>query len=118
MAITVYTYRSCDSCRRAVRWLKEQGIDFVEKPIREEPPTAQELSRALAWAGGDGRRVFNTSGRDYRALALGPQLAAQSQAEKIALLRSNGNLVRRPFLVTASQVIAGFDEVAWRDAVG
>jgi hypothetical protein len=26
--------------------------------------------------------------------------------------------VRRPFLVTASQVIAGFDEVAWRDAVG
>jgi arsenate reductase-like glutaredoxin family protein len=35
----------------------------------------------------------------------------------MALLRSNGNLVRRPFLVTASQVIAGFDEAAWRDAV-
>lgn len=118
MAITVYTYRSCDSCRRAVRWLTDQRIDFVEKPIREEPPTAQELARALAWAGGDGRRAFNTSGRDYRALGLGAQLAERSETEKIALLRSNGNLVRRPFLVTGRQVIAGFDEAAWRDALG
>jgi arsenate reductase len=118
MAVTVYTYRSCDSCRRAVRWLQDQRIDFVEKPIREEPPPAQALARALAAAGGDGRRVFNTSGRDYRALALGPQLAGYSEAEKIALLRSNGNLVRRPFLVTQTQVIAGFDETAWRDAIG
>jgi arsenate reductase len=118
MAITVYTYRNCDGCRRAVRWLQAQGATFVEKPIRDEPPTEAELKRALAWAGGDGRRVFNTSGRDYRELGLGAQLPDLTEAEKVARLRANGNLVRRPFLVTPRHVRAGFDEAAWREVLG
>lgn len=118
MSVTVYTYRNCDGCRRAVRWLEAQGIPFAEKPIREQPPSEAELRRALAWAGGDGRRVFNTSGRDYRALDLGSQLADLTDSEKIAHLRAKGNLVRRPFLVTPKHVRAGFDEAAWREALG
>lgn len=118
MSITVYTYRNCDGCRRAVRWLQAEGIAFAEKPIREQPPSEAELKRALAWAGGDGRRVFNASGRDYREQGLGAQLADLSEGEKIARLRANGNLVRRPFLVTPKHVRAGFDEAAWREALG
>lgn len=117
MDVTVYTYHGCDGCRRAVRWLQARKIAFVEKPIRDEPPTVEELTRALAWAGADGRRVFNTSGRDYRALGLGARLTALAETEKIALLRSNGNLVRRPFLVAGVRTIAGFEETAWREAL-
>jgi arsenate reductase (glutaredoxin) len=46
--LTVYTYANCDTCRRAVKWLRAQNVDFVEKPIRETPPTTAELRTMLA----------------------------------------------------------------------
>jgi arsenate reductase len=114
--ITVYTYAGCDTCRKAVKWLRAQGVDFTEKPIRETPPTPAELRRMLAEFGGERRRLFNTAGQDYRALNLKDTLDALSDAEAVALLAGNGNLVKRPFLLGKKAGFAGFDEAAWTAA--
>jgi len=121
-ALTVYTYANCDTCRRAVKWLRAQGIAFVEKPIRETPPSPAELRTMLARLGGADalRRLFNTSGRDYREQKLGEKLPALSEAGAIALLASNGNLVKRPFALGAGEKgagLVGFDEAAWAAAL-
>jgi arsenate reductase len=69
-SMTVYTYSNCSTCRDAVKWLRARGVAFVEKPIRETPPSVAELQRMLAYQDGNLRRLFNTSGQDYRALGL------------------------------------------------
>ncbi|MET0262953.1 MAG: Spx/MgsR family RNA polymerase-binding regulatory protein [Rariglobus sp.] len=120
--LTVYTYANCDTCRRAVKWLRANGIAFVEEPIRETPPTPAELHTMLTRLGGPGalRKLFNTSGVDYRAQKLGEKLPSLSEAEAIALLAGNGNLVKRPFALGSggSDVgLVGFDEKVWAAAL-
>jgi arsenate reductase (glutaredoxin) len=117
-ALTIYTYANCDTCRGAVKWLRGQKIAFVEKPIRETPPSVAELRTMLAAKGGELRKLFNTSGRDYRAQQLGEKLPTLAPAGALALLAGNGNLVKRPFLLGTDGVAeVGFDERAWSAAL-
>ena len=78
---------------------------------------AAELRTALAAAGANLRRLFNTSGLDYRALGLGAKLDAMGTDEAIRLLAGNGNLVRRPFVAGPGVSLSGFDEKAWAAAL-
>lgn len=109
----IYTLATCDRCRAATKWLRAHGIEFEEVPIRESPPSIAELGTMLA-ATGQLRRLFNTSGRDYRAQKLGERLADLDAAGALALLHGNGNLVKRPFLIGHDVALVGFDEAEWR----
>jgi arsenate reductase len=111
--MTVYTYANCSTCRDAVKWLRARGVAFVEKPIRETPPSVAELQRMLAYQGGNLRRLFNTSGQDYRALGLADKFPAMTEAEALALLAGNGRLVKRPFVLGDGFGLVGFDPDAW-----
>jgi arsenate reductase len=113
--LTVYTYAKCSTCRSAVRWLEAHGLDFEERPIRETPPAEAELKRMLGAYGGKMTRLFNTSSQDYRDRKLNEKLPAMSEAEAFALLRSNGNLVKRPFLLGPKAALVGFKEAEWQD---
>ncbi|BET65515.1 arsenate reductase family protein [Opitutales bacterium ASA1] len=110
---TVYTYSGCDTCRRAVKWLRARKIEFTEKPIRQTPPTTAELSAMLRHQNGELRRLFNTSGQDYRAAGLKDELPTLQPAQALALLAANGNLVKRPFVLGPDFGLVGFDEALW-----
>ncbi|MBT5901977.1 MAG: Spx/MgsR family RNA polymerase-binding regulatory protein [Opitutaceae bacterium] len=115
--LVVYTYKKCSTCRKAVKWLEVEGITFQEKPIRETPPSQVELKRMLAAQDGNLKKLFNTSGGDYRELKLGPKLETMPAAEAFALLNGNGNLVKRPFLLTGDTGLVGFKEDLWAAAL-
>jgi arsenate reductase len=114
--LTVYTYAKCSTCRAATKWLREQGVPFEERPIRETPPSLAELRRMLAARDGELRRLFNTSGADYREQRLGEKLPELSADEALALLAGNGNLVKRPFALGEGVALTGFDAEAWQQA--
>ena len=116
-ALKIYTYAQCDTCRRAVNWLRAHGLDFAEIPIRETPPTPAELRTMLAAQGGELRRLFNTSGKDYREQGLGEKLPGMTESAALALLAGNGNLVKRPFLLGGRVALTGFDEATWASAL-
>jgi arsenate reductase len=118
--ITVYTYAGCESCRKAVKWLRANGVEFTEKAIRETPPSPAELKTVLKRLGGAGalRRLFNTAGQDYRAMGLKDQLPTMTEAEAVALLAKNGNLVKRPFVTGSKAGLAGFDAAVWKAQLG
>ena len=111
--LRVHTYAKCDTCRKAVKFLRAQGVAFEEIPIRETPPTRAELRTMLAAQGGQLRKLFNTSGGDYKALGLSAKLPALSEAEALNLLAGNGNLVKRPFALGDGVALVGFDEATW-----
>lgn len=118
--ITLYTYKNCDTCRKAAKWLAAKGIAFEERAIRETPPTVGELRAMLGLLGGERRRLCNTSGGDYRAENLGEILDTLPEADFLARLAANGNLVKRPFLLRSATKplgLVGFNEAAWRDAL-
>jgi len=112
----IYTYASCDTCRSATRWLRERKILFLEKPIRETPPSQTELKQMLKRQGGQLTKLFNVAGRDYRALELKTKLPRLNEDEALALLSENGNLVKRPFLLSEKVGLVGFDEATWKAA--
>lgn len=115
---TVYVYQKCSTCRDALQWLDARGIAHEVKAIRETPPSPAELATALEALGGDLRKIFNTSGMDYRALGLKDLLPTMKEAEAFDLLSKNGNLVKRPFLVGEGKVLVGFKEPRWQQALG
>ena len=115
--LRVYTYSKCDTCRRAVKFLRTRGTAFDEIPIRETPPTKRELAAMLATQNGEIRRLFNTSGADYKAMGLSVRLPSLSPAEAIDLLAANGNLVKRPFAIGDGIHLVGFDEARWSAAL-
>lgn len=109
----VYVHQNCETCRRALKWLNQRGIKFSALPVREQPPTVNELKRVLEVYGGEARRLFNTSGQDYRKLGLKTKLAKMTTEEMLDLLSRHGNLVKRPFVVTTKGGLVGFDEDDW-----
>jgi arsenate reductase len=115
--LKIYTLSNCDTCRAATKWLRARGLEFQEHAIRETPPTETELRTMLAAYHGEVRRLFNTSGRDYRELGLGEKMPSLSGAAAVDLLTSNGNLVKRPFLIGDRVALVGFSEGAWSAAL-
>lgn len=115
--ITVYCYQNCSTCREALRWLAERGIAHSVKEIRETPPSVGELRTALRAFDGDLRKLFSTSGTDYRALGIKDQLATMPAATAFKLLSHNGNLVKRPFLIGDGKVLIGFKRAEWERAL-
>jgi arsenate reductase len=113
----VYTYAKCGTCRDALKWLDQHGIPYEIKAIRETPPTPAELKSALKLMGGDLRKLFNTSGQDYREHGLKDRLPTLSEAQAIVLLSENGNLVKRPFLIGDGTALVGFKPEIWRKAL-
>ena len=116
--LTVYAYQACDTCRKALKWLKAQGISHEVKAIRETPPSPAELKAAVKAFGGELRPLFNTAGGDYRELGLKDKLPSMREDEAVALLSKNGNLVKRPFVLGDGVVLVGFKEDEWRKALG
>jgi arsenate reductase len=114
----VYAYKNCGTCQKASKWLVAQGVPFKEVPIRETPPTVAELKKMLKAMGGDMRKLFNTSGMDYKALNMKDKLPTMSEAEVLELLASNGNLVKRPFVLGDGVATVGFKEEVWAELFG
>lgn len=110
-------YAKCTTCQKAKKWLDEQGIEYVERPIKEQNPTKEELAEWIGRSGLSSRKFFNTSGLLYRAMELKEKLPAMSEEEQIGLLATDGMLVKRPLLITEDAVIPGFKESLWEEVL-
>ena len=107
-------YPRCSTCQKAKKWLDANGIAYEERHIKDDRPDAAELKAWQEQSGLPLRKFFNTSGLQYKALQLKDRLPAMSEAEQLALLASDGMLVKRPILVGDGFVLVGFKEDAWR----
>ncbi len=110
----LYQYPKCSTCRKATKFLNENGHKFESIDITQTPPTEDELLTMLASYDGELRKLFNTSGVQYRELKLKDSLPTMSQQEAISLLASNGKLIKRPFLLDNNgRGIVGYKQEAW-----
>ena len=108
-------YPKCSTCQKARTWLDEKGITYDFRDIKLENPTAEELTRWWKLSGLPLKKFFNTSGLQYKALGLKDKLPAMSEDEQIALLATDGMLVKRPLLVGEDFVLTGFRPKEWEE---
>ncbi|TDQ40472.1 arsenate reductase family protein [Aureibacillus halotolerans] len=108
--LTIYMYPPCSTCKKAVKWGRDNGIHWEEVHIVEHPPTAEQL---MQWADENNlplKSFFNTSGKKYRELQLKDKLPTMTENEKATLLSSDGMLIKRPIITNGVTVTVGFKE--------
>ena len=110
-------YPKCSTCKRAEKFLKENNVEFVNRNIVEENPTAEELSLWMDKSGLEPRKFFNTSGVLYREMNLKDKIKTMSKEEMIEIVSTNGMLVKRPLLVTEDIVLVGFKEENYKEII-
>lgn len=113
--IIVLCYEKCTTCKKAIKWLDDNGVKYKSRPIKEENPTVEELKKWHKKSNLDLKKFFNTSGLIYKDLKLSEKLPTMSLEEQYDLLASNGMLVKRPLLITSSGVCPGFKEDIWKE---
>ena len=106
-------YPKCSTCKKAKKHLEDLGVQFEDRNIVEENPTAEELRTWIGRSGYPVKKFFNTSGMKYRELGLKDKLPQMSDEEKIELLSTDGMLVKRPILIDGDRILVGFREKEW-----
>jgi arsenate reductase len=113
--IKVYCYSKCSTCKRALKWLEENGIEHEVIDIKADHPDESTLRMYYEKSGLPLKRFFNTSGMQYREMGLSKKLPDMSEDEQLALLSSDGMLVKRPLVVGDGFIMTGFKEVEWTE---
>lgn len=108
-------YSRCTTCQKAKKWLDTNKIEYIERPIKEQNPTVEELKKWHKMSGLPLKKFFNTSGLLYKDMKLKDKLPQMSEEEQYALLATDGMLVKRPMLVGEDVVLVGFKEAEWTE---
>ena len=115
LPVTILCYAKCTTCQKAEKWLKEKGIEYNYRPIKEENPATEELADWIAKSGLPVNRFFNTSGLLYKEQNIKDKIKILSEKELINILASNGMMIKRPILLSNDTVLVGFKEEEWSE---
>lgn len=110
-------YPKCTTCKKAKKWLDENGISYIDRHIKEENPTTEELKEWHKRSGLPLKKFFNTSGMLYKEMQLKDKLPEMTEEEQYALLASDGMLVKRPLIVADDFILTGFKEAEWAEKI-
>jgi len=106
--LTIYEYPKCGTCRNAIKSLQSKEYELERHNIFETAPSKETLKELVEKSGLELKKFFNTSGEVYKEMGLKDKLAGMTDDEKLALLASNGRLIKRPIVTDGKQVTVGF----------
>lgn len=101
---------SCTTCRNAKAFLLKLGAEIESRDLDKEPFSVSELESLIGDR--DYKTFLSTRNELYRERDMGKKPPPRKDA--IALMSKNPNLIKRPILLRAGQILLGFDEDAYR----
>ena len=103
----IYGIKTCGSVKKAVKFLKEKGIDFEFQDLKKEPVGCEKIEEWIKKA--DINVLFNKRGTKYRQLKL-KELNLDEKGMKEWLCKEN-LLIKRPVIeLDNGDLIVGFSE--------
>ncbi len=112
--VLVYSYASCSTCRKALKWLRENNIEYDIEDIVKHPPDKKILRYAMDQVD-ERKKLFNTNGLSYRQIGAAV-VKSMNDEEALEALSLDGKLIKRPFLVKDEQeILLGFNIKVWTD---
>ena len=110
----LFSYSSCSTCRKAIRWLTKYGIAFELVDLIKSPPSKKLLISASEIFG-DRKYLLNTSGVVYRSIG-SDIVKKMTDNELFEQLCMEPRLIKRPFLYKPNQsFLVGFKEEKWAE---
>ncbi|TVR98168.1 MAG: Spx/MgsR family RNA polymerase-binding regulatory protein [Wenzhouxiangellaceae bacterium] len=103
----VYGIKACDTCRKARRWLDEQGRGYQWHDLREDGLDEETLQRWLATIGPD--TLVNRRSTTWRGLSESEREQAMNPKKSIPILLTSPTLIKRPIFETAAEILVGFN---------
>ena len=112
MTIKLYGISNCDTVKRALAWLADNGHDhlFVDLKKGGVPP-----ARLDAWLASTGwALLLNRRGTTWRGLSDAERVAVVDAASARQLMLSQPSLVKRPVVEwDDGRITVGFEPEAW-----
>ena len=108
-------YSKCSTCKKAKNYLDKYNISYIDRQIKENNPTFNEIKKWIDKYDINIKKLFNTSGILYREMNLKDKLNNMTEDEMISTLASDGMLVKRPILVGEDIILIGFKEKEWNE---
>ena len=105
MTIKAYGIPSCGTCKKAIKWLEENNINYEFINTKDNPPSKDAIASWVATLGNKPMR--NTSGRSYRAI--GEEKKSWTDEQWIEAFSEDAMLLKRPLFVKDDKaVLVGF----------
>jgi Spx/MgsR family transcriptional regulator len=105
--LKVYGIKTCSSVKKALKFLKENSIDYEFIDLKKEPVDCKKIDLWIEKAGID--KLFNNRGTKYRTLKL-KELNLDSSGKREWLCKEN-LLIKRPVIeLDNGELIVAFDE--------
>ena len=104
--ITLNGIKTCDTVRKARRWLDQQDIAHQFRDFRESPPSASELHDWLKTV--DWQVLLNKRSTSWKALSEAHRVAICDAEAAVVALLANPTLIKRPVLSNGHAIHLGF----------
>ncbi|WP_292656081.1 arsenate reductase family protein [Nitratifractor sp.] len=113
--IRVYGIKTCDTVRKALKYLKEKGVDFEFVDFKKTPVGCEKIDQWLAKVPLE--TLFNKRGTKYRMLKL-KELNLDEAGMREWLCKEN-LLIKRPVIeLENGEVVVGFDPERYGELFG
>ena len=112
--LTIYGIKSCDTCRKARKFLAEHNIEFGFHDLREDGLDIQMLERWVQRMGWE--RLLNKQSLTWRKI---PEVDRNdmSRDKALAAMIDNPTLIKRPVIETKKFMAVGFSEKRFGDFI-
>jgi len=105
----VYILKSCDTCRKATKWLAAENKKAEIHDIRSDGISQNIITAAVSSLGWEA--VLNRRSTSWRALTE-DQKQDMDADKAIALINENPTLMKRPLFIREQDYVVGFDKTA------
>lgn len=107
MDLELFGIATCDTCRRARKWLRDHAIAHRFVDLRKDKVERQTIARWLDAVGAD--RLVNRRSTTWRNLPPARR-ELSSTGDALALLAEHPTLIKRPVIAFGETLLVGFDE--------
>ncbi len=106
--ITIYTTSSCSSCRKAKKWMDEQGIEYKEVNLFVKKLTIEELRYILQRTENGTEDII--SKRSKVIMEGNHDIDNMTMGELLEFLIANPSALRRPILIDDRHFQIGYND--------
>lgn len=102
----VWGLKNCDTCRKALKWMDENGVAYDFADVRKDGLTDSDIRR---WAGAVGvETLLNRRGTTWRKLTDAEKASAETEKGAVALMAAHPSVIKRPIFDDGKRVLVGF----------
>jgi len=109
--IVVFGLKTCDSCRKARRWLEDSSLAHRFVDLREDGIAQETLAHwidAVGW-----ERLLNRRSTSWRQLVESDRQGLDAE-RALALMETTPALIKRPVFDADGRILVGFDDAVRR----